>query len=158
MSEKTISEARPAEGTQMFRLVDAQVLAGSTSDESCGCGGHGGGAAEGGCGCGGHGGAQAPRAGHHHGAGHARPLETDADGLHVFEGDELVVHSIPRVVRHAVLFAAVDNLPVGESLTLVTPHQPEPLFEHLRESEAHYRVTTLAAGPAEWRYEVTRRS
>ncbi|MCI1641745.1 MAG: hypothetical protein LKI58_01100 [Actinomyces sp.] len=51
MSEKTISEAAPQAARQMFRLVDAEKLAGSA--DSCGCGGHGGGV--GGCGCGGHG-------------------------------------------------------------------------------------------------------
>ena len=62
----------------------------------------------------------------------------------------------PHVVRHAVLFAAVDNLPVGENLQICAPHQPEPLFAHLQNSEQHYRVETLEAGPIDWRYRITR--
>ena len=126
----------------------------------CGCGGHGGGhghghgaaaqAAEpiastaGGCGCG----DGAPSAGNVHAGG--------AGVIHRPGADELVIHSIPRVVRHAVLFAAVDNLPVGENLQICAPHQPEPLFAHLQNSEQHYRVETLEAGPIDWRYRVTR--
>ena len=140
----------------------------------CGCGGHGHGhggghghgaqaaeapaerphemAAEpiastaGGCGCGGQGG------GHGHGKAHAG----GAGVIHRPGADELVIHSIPRVVRHAVLFAAVDNLPVGENLQICAPHQPEPLFAHLQNSEQHYRVETLEAGPIDWRYRITR--
>lgn len=119
----------------------------------CGCGGHGHShaaraesvpaPAQGGCGCGGH--------GHSHAAPAPARAQAPAAG-------ELVVHSIPRVVRHAVLFHAMDALPVGETLVIVAPHQPEPLFDHLRDSEAHYRVETLQAGPADWRYAITRLS
>lgn len=142
----------------------------------CGCGGHGHGhggghghgaqaaeapaerphemAAEpmtstaGGCGCGGHGGGH----GHADGKAHA----AGAGVIHRPGADELVIHSIPRVVRHAVLFAAVDNLPVGENIQICAPHQPEPLFAHLQDSEQHYRVETLEAGPVDWRYRITR--
>ena len=144
----------------------------------CGCGGHGGGhghghghgaaaqaaeapaerphemAAEpiastaGGCGCGGHGGG--------HGRGHGKAHPGGAGVIHRPGADELVIHSIPRVVRHAVLFAAVDNLPVGENLQICAPHQPEPLFAHLQDSTQHYRVETLEAGPVDWRYRITR--
>ena len=130
----------------------------------CGCGGHGH-AAEaaeapaerphemaaepiastaGGCGCG----DGAPSAGNVHAGG--------AGVIHRPGADELVIHSIPRVVRHAVLFAAVDNLPVGENIQICAPHQPEPLFAHLQDSEQHYRVETLEVGPVDWRYRITR--
>ena len=148
----------------------------------CGCGGHGGGhghaaeAAEapseqGGCGCGGHG---APAERPHEMA--AEPMTSTAGGCGCGDGapsagnvhaggagvihrpgaDELVIHSIPRVVRHVVLFAAVDNLPVGENIQICAPHQPEPLFAHLQDSEQHYRVETLEVGPVDWRYRITR--
>ena len=125
----------------------------------CGCGGHGGQApaerphemaaepitsTAGGCGCGGHGG------------GHGKVHAGGAGVIHRPGADELVIHSIPRVVRHAVLFAAVDNLPVGENLQICAPHQPEPLFAHLQDSTQHYRVETLQAGPVDWRYRITR--
>ena len=142
----------------------------------CGCGGHGHGhggghghgaqaaeapaerphemAAEpiastaGGCGCGGHGGG--------HGHGHGKAHAGGAGVIHRPSADELVIHSIPRVVRHAVLFAAVDNLPIGENIQICAPHQPEPLFAHLQDSEQHYRVETLEVGPVDWRYRITR--
>ena len=148
----------------------------------CGCGGHGGGhghaaeaaeapAEHAGCGCGGHG---APAERPHEMA--AEPMTSTAGGCGCGDGapsagnvhaggagvihrpgaDELVIHSIPRVVRHAVLFAAVDNLPVGENLQICAPHQPEPLFAHLQDSTQHYRVETLEAGPVDWRYRITR--
>ena len=146
----------------------------------CGCGGHGH-AAEApaeqapaehaGCGCGGH---DAPAERPHEMA--AEPIASTAGGCGCGDGapsagnvhaggagvihrpgaDELVIHSIPRVVRHAVLFAAVDNLPVGENIQICAPHQPEPLFAHLQDSEHHYRVETLEVGPVDWRYRITR--
>ena len=141
----------------------------------CGCGGHGA-AAEApaehaGCGCGGH---DAPAERPHemaaepitstaggcgcggHGGGHGKVHAGGAGVIHRPGADELVIHSIPRVVRHAVLFAAVDNLPVGENLQICAPHQPEPLFAHLQDSTQHYRVETLEAGPVDWRYRITR--
>lgn len=144
----------------------------------CGCGGHGHGAEaaevpaeHAGCGCGGH---DAPAERPHEMA--AEPIESTAGGcgcgdgapsagnvhaggagvIHRPSADELVIHSIPRVVRHAVLFAAVDNLPVGENIQICAPHQPEPLFAHLQDSEQHYRVETLEVGPVDWRYRITR--
>ncbi len=143
----------------------------------CGCGGHGHEAAEqapaehAGCGCGGH---DAPAERPHEMA--AEPIASTAGGCGCGDGapsagnvhaggagvihrpgaDELVIHSIPRVVRHAVLFAAVDNLPVGENIQICAPHQPEPLFAHLQDSEQHYRVETLEVGPVDWRYRITR--
>ena len=144
----------------------------------CGCGGHGH-AAEAaeapaehaGCGCGGH---DAPAERPHEMA--AEPIASTAGGCGCGDGapsagnvhaggagvihrpgaDELVIHSIPRVVRHAVLFAAVDNLPVGENIQICAPHQPEPLFAHLQDSEQHYRVETLEVGPVDRRYRITR--
>ena len=144
----------------------------------CGCGGHGhdapaaeAPAEHAGCGCGGH---DAPAERPHEMA--AEPIASTAGGCGCGDGapsagnvhaggagvihrpgaDELVIHSIPRVVRHAVLFAAVDNLPVGENIQICAPHQPEPLFAHLQDSEQHYRVETLEVGPVDWRYRITR--
>ena len=144
----------------------------------CGCGGHdhAAEAAEApaehaGCGCGGH---DAPAERPHEMA--AEPIASTAGGCGCGDGapsagtvraggagairrpgaDELVIHSVPRVVRHAVLFAAVDNLPVGENIQICAPHQPEPLFAHLQDSEQHYRVETLEVGPVDWRYRITR--
>ena len=135
-----------------------QAPAAQTAEQGgCGCGGHDAPAERphemaaepiastaGGCGCG----DGAPSAGNVHAGG--------AGVIHRPGADELVIHSIPRVVRHAVLFAAVDNLPVGENIQICAPHQPEPLFAHLQDSEQHYRVETLEVGPVDWRYRITR--
>ena len=153
---------------QMFKLVDANTVPSEDGGCGCGCGGEGKKAraeqapaqapaerphemaaepmtsTAGGCGCG----DGAPSAGNVHAGG--------AGVIHRPGADELVIHSIPRVVRHAVLFAAVDNLPVGENIQICAPHQPEPLFAHLQDSEQHYRVETLEVGPVDWRYRITR--
>lgn len=169
-------QAAPAEAP------GAEQAPGAVKGGGCGCGGHGhghGAAAEApeapaehaGCGCGGH---EAPAERPHemaaepitstaggcgcggHGGGHGKVHAGGAGVIHRPGADELVIHSIPRVVRHAVLFAAVDNLPVGENLQICAPHQPEPLFAHLQDSTQHYRVETLEAGPVDWRYRITR--
>ena len=139
----------------------AQAAEAPAEHAGCGCGGHDAPAERphemaaepiastaGGCGCGGHGGG--------HGRGHGKAHPGGAGVVHRPGADELVIHSIPRVVRHAVLFAAVDNLPVGENLQICAPHQPEPLFAHLQDSTQHYRVETLEVGPVDWRYRITR--
>ena len=136
---------------------DAPAEQAPAEHAGCGCGGHDAPAERphemaaepiastaGGCGCG----DGAPSAGNVHAGG--------AGVIHRPGADELVIHSIPRVVRHAVLFAAVDNLPVGENIQICAPHQPEPLFAHLQDSEQHYRVETLEVGPVDWRYRITR--
>ncbi len=154
-----------------------QVAAEAPAEHAgCGCGGHDAPAEQApaehaGCGCGGH---DAPAERPHEMA--AEPIASTAGGCGCGDGapsagnvhaggagvihrpgaDELVIHSIPRVVRHAVLFAAVDNLPVGENIQICAPHQPEPLFAHLQDSEQHYRVETLEVGPVDWRYRITR--
>ena len=164
------------------RAEQAPVEQAPAEQGGCGCGGHGGGHGHGhaaaeapaehaGCGCGGH---EAPAERPHEMA--AEPIASTAGGCGCGDGapsagnvhaggagvihrpgaDELVIHSIPRVVRHAVLFAAVDNLPVGENIQICAPHQPEPLFAHLQDSEQHYRVETLEVGPVDWRYRITR--
>ena len=135
----------------------AEVAEAPAEHAGCGCGGHDAPAERphemaaepmtstaGGCGCG----DGAPSAGNVHAGG--------AGVIHRPGADELVIHSIPRVVRHAVLFAAVDNRPVGENIQICAPHQPEPLFAHLQDSEQHYRVETLEVGPVDWRYRITR--
>ena len=163
-------------GGEGKKARDEQAPAQAPEQGGCGCGGHDAPAAEApaehaGCGCGGH---DAPAERPHEMA--AEPIESTAGGCGCGDGapsagnvhaggagvihrpgaDELVIHSIPRVVRHAVLFAAVDNLPVGENIQICAPHQPGPLFAHLQDSEQHYRVETLEVGPVDWRYRITR--
>ena len=151
------AEQAPAEHAGCGCGDDAPAAEAPAEHAGCGCGGHDAPAERphemaaepiastaGGCGCG----DGAPSAGNVHAGG--------AGVIHRPGADELVIHSIPRVVRHAVLFAAVDNLPVGENIQICAPHQPEPLFAHLQDSTQHYRVETLEAGPVDWRYRITR--
>lgn len=152
MSETPSSSASPR-APQMFSLVDARTAPENLkSAGGCGCGGHG----HGGCGCGGHGGRR--------GAQDRPSTEGTAEGgavqAHRGGGDieELEVHALPKVVRHALLFHAEDALPVGENIRILAPHEPRPLFEHLQDSESHYRVETLEEGPVDWRYRITRLS
>lgn len=138
----------PSRSRQMFSLVDAHTAPEnlkSAGGGGCGCGGKGHGGGRGGCGCGGHG-----HKAHEGGQRRVAPEQSVVE--------ELVVHSIPKVVRHAVLIAAMEALPIGENIQIAAPHQPEPLFEHLRQSDFHYRVETLEAGPVNWRYRITRLS
>lgn len=170
----TLPEVAPSQNHQTFKLVDARTGTEDVKSEG-GCGGHGNG---GGCGCGGKGrDHEAPVeettsgcgcGGHGHKAEEAKPEGGCGCGGkgrghhgHGHHGhgagvEELVLHSIPKVVRRAALFAAMDSLPVGENIQIRAPHQPDPLFAHLQESESHYRVETIEAGPENWRYRVTR--
>ena len=167
-------EGKKARAEQV--AAEAPATQAPAEQAGCGCGGHDAPAEQApaehaGCGCGGH---DAPAERPHEMA--AEPIASTAGGCGCGDGapsagnvhaggagvihrpgaDELVIHSIPRVVRHAVLFAAVDNLPVGENIQICAPHQPEPLFAHLQDSEHHYRVETLEVGPVDWRYRITR--
>ena len=156
-AEQAAVEQAPEQGGCGCGGHDAPAEQAPAEHAGCGCGGHDAPAERphemaaepiastaGGCGCG----DGAPSAGNVHAGG--------AGVIHRPGADELVIHSIPRVVRHAVLFAAVDNLPVGENIQICAPHQPEPLFAHLQDSEQHYRVETLEVGPVDWRYRITR--
>lgn len=176
MSDATLPDAASTPGTQVFKLVDSRVQPSAAG--GCGCGGKGGcggkkgsvdpgdvdaagghqhqhrhqrqhGHGGGGCGCGGHG-----RRGHH---GEQTASPADAHGqMNTESVEELRVRELPRVVRKQLLLHAVDVLPVNESLVVVTPHQPDPLFAHLQQSESHYRVQTQESGPERWSYLITR--
>ena len=175
-AEQAAVEQAPEQGGCGCGGHDAPAEQAPAEHAGCGCGGHDAPAEQApaehaGCGCGGH---DAPAERPHEMA--AEPIASTAGGCGCGDGapsagnvhaggagvihrpgaDELVIHSIPRVVRHAVLFAAVDNLPVGENIQICAPHQPEPLFAHLQDSTQHYRVETLEAGPVDWRYRITR--
>ena len=175
-AEQAAVEQAPEQGGCGCGGHDAPAEQAPAEHAGCGCGGHDAPAEQApaeyaGCGCGGH---DAPAERPHEMA--AEPIASTAGGCGCGDGapsagnvhaggagvihrpgaDELVIHSIPRVVRHAVLFAAVDNLPVGENIQICAPHQPEPLFAHLQDSEHHYRVETLEVGPVDWRYRITR--
>ena len=41
---------------------------------------------------------------------------------------ELDVRTIPHAIRHGVVFGALSSVPVGGSMVLVAPHDPQPLL------------------------------
>lgn len=145
MADNTMPEAAPTTTHQVFTLVDARTkVEDLKTDGGCGCG------------CGGHG------RGRTQSAAHRRPTAYELpEGSGVAEAsgvEELHIHSLPKVVRHALVFHAMDILPVGENIRILAPHTPQTLFEHLQNSESHYRVETLEEGPLDWRYRITRLS
>ncbi|WP_455159449.1 DUF2249 domain-containing protein [Schaalia cardiffensis] len=153
----TMPEAAPTTTHQIFTLVDARTkVENLKTSDGCGCGGHGG--SRGGCGCGGHGhGGRRTQS-----AAQGRPAaQGHSEGSSVAEAsgvEELDIHALPKVVRHALVFHAMDILPIGENIRILAPHAPQALFEHLQNSESHYRVETFEEGPLSWRYRITRLS
>jgi uncharacterized protein (DUF2249 family) len=70
---------------------------------------------------------------------------------------ELDVRPIPHAIRHATVFGALGAVPVGGSLRLVAPHDPQPLLAQIAEREAGIEVTDLVRGPKAWTLRLTRR-
>lgn len=125
MADNTMPEAAPTTTHQVFTLVDARTkVEDLKTDGGCGCGGHGRGRTQ--------------------SAAHRRPTAYELpEGSGVAEAsgvEELDIHALPKVVRHALVFHAMDILPVGENIRILAPHTPQTLFEHLQNSESHYRV------------------
>jgi uncharacterized protein (DUF2249 family) len=57
--------------------------------------------------------------------------------------EELDVRPIPKPQRHPLIFAKLDSLSIGDSLTIRNDHNPIPLRE---------QVAQFFAGQFEWRY------
>jgi uncharacterized protein (DUF2249 family) len=112
----------------------------AAAEDGCGCGG---------CGCGGHADAPEPVAG-----AVAVPL---LDAASASEGSELDVRALPHGQRHEIIFAQLDALQAGQSLTIVNDHDPKPLRY---QSEAlwpdRFAWTYREAGPQLWRVAITR--
>ena len=89
-------------------------------------------AARGGCGCGGDG-------------PHGVPV--------------LDARTIPHLVRHGAVIGALDQLPAGQPLVLVAPHDPRRLLQQVEErSPGGFDVEYLGRGPEAWQRAFTRRS
>ena len=59
--------------------------------------------------------------------------------------------------RHATIFGRFDALQPGQSLQLLTDHDPQPLRHRFEERfVGRFEWTTLEAGPALWRVRITR--
>jgi uncharacterized protein (DUF2249 family) len=67
------------------------------------------------------------------------------------------VRAIPPAIRHATIFGALGAVAAGESLVLVTPHEPLPLLAQLDEQQPGvWTASSHAAAPDEWRVRLTR--
>ncbi len=67
------------------------------------------------------------------------------------------VTEIPPWNRHRQLFAAFDQLNVGDSLVLINDHDPRPLNYQLdSERGRSFDWTYLQEGPSEWKVRITK--
>ena len=63
---------------------------------------------------------------------------------------------VPRE-RHPLIFGRFDALAIGEAIQLVNDHNPTPLhFQFEDRAPRQFEWTTLEAGPAKWRIQITR--
>ena len=71
--------------------------------------------------------------------------------------DVLDLRDVAPRERHATIFARFDALQPGQSLQLLNDHSPQPLrYQFDARSGGQFEWTTLEAGPAVWRVEITR--
>ncbi len=77
---------------------------------------------------------------------------TDEDGVPTLD-----VRPVPHAIRHATVFGALQAIPVGGSLDLVAPHDPQPLLRQIATREAGaIDVRYLVEGPEAWTLRLTR--
>src|SRR5689334_19432513 len=70
---------------------------------------------------------------------------------------EVDVRPLPSADRHPAIFAAFDELRVGESFVLVSDHPPQPVCDELEADRAGaYGWEDLESGPQVWRARVSR--
>ncbi|MFA9443727.1 DUF2249 domain-containing protein [Egicoccus sp. AB-alg6-2] len=70
---------------------------------------------------------------------------------------ELDARLIPRAVRHAAIFGALDAVGLGHALVLVAPHDPLPMLAQLEERQpGAFTVEYLQRGPDRWRLRLSR--
>lgn len=70
---------------------------------------------------------------------------------------ELDVRIIPPREKHPTIHARVNELGVGETLTILNDHDPRPLrFELDGDYPGKFGWTYVESGPETWRVEITR--
>ncbi len=73
--------------------------------------------------------------------------EVDAPGY-----PELDARGVPRAIRHATIFGALDAVGPGSGLVLVAPHDPLPLLAQVEQRHPGvFEVSYLERGPEAWR-------
>ena len=74
-------------------------------------------------------------------------------------GELLDVRPLPAPRRHQLIFETLDQLGVGQAITLVNDHDPLPLRYQLEATRGlGYSWDYLEAGPVTWRVRIGRRS
>lgn len=80
-----------------------------------------------------------------------------ADGVPVDSTENLDIREVPRPLRHPMIFAKFDALPIGASLRLINDHDPIPLnrqFDSIRPGQALWEYDER--GPNLFRIRITR--
>lgn len=81
---------------------------------------------------------------------------TDQSSLqNVADTPILHVHALPHEIRHGAVIGAFESLAPGRCLVIVTPHDPIPLLDQLRD-RGPVGVDYLESGPAQWKLKLTR--
>ncbi|MGC3953516.1 MAG: DUF2249 domain-containing protein [Propionicimonas sp.] len=71
---------------------------------------------------------------------------------------ELVLSSIPKIIRSGAVIGGLTSLRSGQQVVLVANHDPAPLLSALnRVAPDAFDLRFLEEGPQSWRVEVTRR-
>ncbi len=64
---------------------------------------------------------------------------------------------IPPKDRHGLIFDHFESLETGESLILLTDHEPKPLYYQFEAEQSDlFQWDTLEAGPEDWKIRITR--
>ena len=70
----------------------------------------------------------------------------------------LDTRALPKPDRCKTVLSTFDALRAGETLVVITDHDPHPLLKHLQaERKGLFEWSPLQEGPAEWRTEIARR-
>lgn len=68
------------------------------------------------------------------------------------------VRTLAPQQRHATIFGRFDELLPGETLQLVSDHDPQPLHRQLQSrSGGQFQWAYLEEGPQQWRIEITKK-
>ncbi|MCA0296357.1 MAG: DUF2249 domain-containing protein [Actinobacteria bacterium] len=71
---------------------------------------------------------------------------------------ELVVSSLPKIIRHGAIIGGLTSMKPGQKLVLVVNHDPLPLLTQLnRVAPDSFDLDYLERGPETYRLEFTRR-
>ncbi|MCD7442374.1 DUF2249 domain-containing protein [Streptomyces lincolnensis] len=71
---------------------------------------------------------------------------------------ELDVRDVPHALRHATVLGALDAVPAGAAMVLISHHDPLPLLAQIEERDpGAFSVEYLERGPEAWRLRLSHR-